>query len=87
MSEFTPVTVIETYSKDPTYDHLEDNNRVHMSGMNFKSYIPCNPEPGCDISFYETPNRPLPEALKDGRMMISDVWAVIAVNPAMDHLI
>lgn len=89
--EYYPVMGIETYTDLTPYDHLKDNNLVHISGKTFHTYV--TPESMAEINavglantdrvmFHETEDKPLPEALKIGAMCINDLWSVIAPGPA-----
>lgn len=93
--EVTPVWGIETYYKDPTFYPYIDNNRVPIdtAAKVFESYSPCtfishvNEIGGLGMAeqviFTETDLKPLPSALKDGIMGISDVFPVIIKGPGM----
>lgn len=93
--EYVPTWGIETYDQDPTYDHLRDNNRVPIAKGSkiFDSYHPCEFVTNVqqigglsmaeEVVFTETPDKPLPNNLKDGLMQISDSLAVIVAGPGM----
>ena len=91
--EYYPVMGIETYTSIEPYDHLRDNNVVHITGKVFNTYI--TPESMAEIQaiglantdrvmFHETNEKPVPEALKAGEMCLNDLWSVIVPGPAFE---
>ena len=94
--EYTPTWGIEAYDQDPTYDYYRDNNRVPTAKGSkvFESYHPCefisavNTFGGLghveQVIFTETPDKPLPQDLKNGLMQISDSFPVLIPGPGMN---
>lgn len=90
--EVVPVWGIETYTDVTPFDRFRDNNRVHIEGKVFDAYMPCEFANHVQqigglgmaeqVIFTETDLKPLPSALKDGIMGISDVFPVIIKGPA-----
>lgn len=89
--EVCPAWGIETYTSIEPFDRFKDNNRVPIEGKVFDTYVPCDfaqatQEAGGlgmmeQVIFTESPDRPLPQALKDGTMAVSDVLTVLVPGP------
>lgn len=90
--EVVPAWGIETVTDLTPFNTRIDNNVVHVAGRIFDTYVPCDFANATQqagglgmmeqVIFTETEEKPIPEALKDGTMAVSDVWVVIQSGPA-----
>lgn len=89
--EVIPALGIETYTNTRPFNPCEDNNRVHIEGKVFQTYVPADFAMATQMAgglgnmeqvvFTESPDRPLPQELKDGTMCVSDVLVVLTPGP------
>lgn len=90
MREVVPAWGIETYTDVTPFDKYRDNNRVHIEGKVFDTYIPCDFANHVQqigglgmaeqVIFTETDEKPLPQELKDGTMCVSDALVVLVAG-------